>query len=157
MPLGGHALEQGDLHMFSRSSGNLRGRATAPSPVPLARIASDQGECDVVVTRDHEYFVLSGVCVAVRERSSGRFVRQDLSSGVASLHRGSIAPHANGSGRTSPSKVGETVRNMPRIGEWLCLERGGTVHYVGPVLGCERRRLPSRRIVEPVLRKARLD
>lgn len=142
--------------MFSRGSGNLRSRAAVPS-LALARAAREQAECDVVVTRDHEYFVLSGVCVAVRERSSGRFVRQDLSSGVASLHRGYIVPDANTAGRSGDSKVGETVRNMPRIGEWLCLERGGTVHYVGPVLGCERRRLPARRIVEPVLRRARLD
>jgi hypothetical protein len=132
--------------MFSRDSGSLRGRSPAPA-LPLARAASESAECDVVVTREHEYFVLRGVCIAVRERSSGRFVRQDLSSGVASLHSGGAAPE----------RASETVRNMPRIGEWLCLERGGTVHYVGPVLGCERRRLPSRRIVEPVLRRARLD
>lgn len=131
--------------MFSRDSGSLRGRGAAPA-LPLAKAASESAECDVVVTREHEYFVLRGVCIAVRERSSGRFVRQDLSSGVASLHR-----------RTAAHDACETVRNMPRIGEWLCLERGGTVHYVGPVLGCERRRLPSRRIVEPVLRRARLD
>jgi hypothetical protein len=51
----------------------------------------------------------------------------------------------------------EKVRNLPRVGEWLCLERGGALHYVGPVLGCERRRMPSRRIVSGVMRKARLD
>jgi len=51
----------------------------------------------------------------------------------------------------------ERVRSLPRIGEWLCLERGGALHYVGPVLGCERRRMPSRRIVSGVMRRARLD
>jgi len=142
--------------MFSRGSGNVRSRAVAAVP-PVVRVAHEQAECDVVITRDHEYFVLSGICVAVRERHSGRFVRQDLSSGVASLHRGYVAPHATASARSGESKIGETVRNMPRIGEWLCLERGGTVHYVGPVLGCERRRLPSPRIIQPVLRRARLD
>lgn len=142
--------------MFSRDSRNLRSRSVA-AVAPVVRAAREQAECDVVITRQHEYFVLSGVCIAVRERISGRFVRQDLSSGVASLHRGYITPHATEGGRSGELEAGENARSLPRIGEWLCLERGGTVHYLGPVVGCARRRLPSPRIVEPVLRRARLD
>jgi len=122
---------------FGKSRGPIVAgiRPTSDAPVTI------EPDCDVVLTRDHEYFVLQGLCVAVRERASGRFVRQDLANGVASLHRG---------------QANELVRNVPRIGEWLCLERGGVLHYVGPVIGCERRRLPSHRIVAPVLRRAKL-
>jgi hypothetical protein len=120
-------------------SGSVRGKVAAAARQSTDDSSTVEPECDVVLTRDHEYFVLKGVCIAVRERASGRFVRQDLSIGVASIH---------------PREV---VRGMPRTGEWLCLERGGTLHYVGTVLGCERRRSPSRRIVAPVLRRANLD
>ena len=121
------------------SSGSARSR----SAVVTGRSVVDPGaggpECDVVVTWEHEYFVLKGVCVAVRERCSGRFVRQDLSTGVVSI------------------QARETVRGMPRAGEWLCLERGGALSYVGPVIACERRQMPAPRIVAPVIRRAKLD
>lgn len=116
----------------------------------------DAPECDVVLTRDHEYYVHAGICIAVRERSSGRYVRQDLSIGIASIRRGFIP--TNEALSTDPAQLDarEKVRSLPRIGEWLCLERGGALHYVGPVIGCERRRMPSRRIVSGVMRRARI-
>ena len=153
------ALPKGERNMSFRSSGNLRGKAPGV-PTHVVPGTLDDRTCDVVLTREHEYFVLNGVCIAVRERSTGRYVRQDLSIGVASLHTGRIPPHVKGAPRLAIRELlsaRETVRNMPRVGEWLCLERGGALHYIGPVVGCERRCMPSRRIVEPVLRKAKLD
>lgn len=97
------------------------------------QVPRDAPECDVVLTRDHEYYVLNGICIAVRERSSGRYLREDRSIGTA-----------------------DKMRSLPRIGEWLCLERAGVLHYEGPVLGRERRAMPSPRIVSGVLRRARL-
>lgn len=144
--------------MVFRSWGSSRNKAAnAPSPATAA-LGFDQPECDVVLTRIHEYYVLNGICIAVRDRATGRYVRQDLSIGVASLHRGAIP---NGvrlpTIDSDDADQHELVRDLPRAGEWLCLERGGALHYVGPVLGCERRRMPSRRIVSGVIRKARLD
>jgi hypothetical protein len=110
-----------------------------------------------VLTRDHEYYVLRGICIAVRERASGRYVRQDLRIGVASIHRGDVPRHVRLPLDATHFDMRERVRTLPRAGEWLCLERGGALHYVGPVIGCEKRRMPSRRIVSEVLRRARLD
>src|SRR5689334_11914554 len=132
--------------MVFRSWGSSRSRTTSSSVLPTTEVGFDPPECDVVLTRDHEYFVLQGICIAVRDRASGRYARQDPAMGVASLRRGPVHPRVQ-----MPASGGaderDRVRSLPRIGEWLCLERGGTLHYVGPVIGCERRRLPSRRIV----------
>jgi hypothetical protein len=119
--------------------------------------ALEQPECDVVLTIDHEYYVLRGVCIAVRERSSGRYVRQNLTIGIASIHTGQLPQHVRLPLDVKDLEIRERVRSLPRTGEWLCLERGGALHYVGPVTGCERRRMPSRRIVSQVMRRARLD
>jgi hypothetical protein len=124
---------------------------------PATQTVLEQPECDVVLTRDHEYYVLRGICIAVRERVSGRYVRQDVSVGVASVHHGDIPRGVRMPAPREGFDVRERVRSMPRIGEWLCLERGGALHYVGPVIGCERRRMPSRRIVSAVIRRAHLD
>jgi len=138
--------------------GSSRSRSAREMVHVIAEVGLDQAECDVVLTRDHEYYVLNGICIAVRERASGRYVRQDLSIGVASLHRGNVPRGVRMPEHDAAAlDLREKVRGMPRIGEWLCLERGGALHYVGPVLGCERRRMPSRRIVSGVMRKARLD
>jgi len=140
------------------SWGSSRSRLVRETVHVVSEVGLDQPECDVVLTRDHEYYVLNGICIAVRERTSGRYVRQDLSTGVASLHRGEIPRGVRMAQRDAVGvDLHERVRSLPRIGEWLCLERGGALHYVGPVLGCERRRMPSRRIVSGVMRRARLD
>lgn len=141
--------------MFFRSWGSSRG--TSKTGVQPAAVGLEQAECDVVLTRDHEYYVLRGVCVAVRERVSGRYVRQDLRIGVASIHRGQVPQHVRLPLDSMRLDMRERIRTLPRAGEWLCLERGGALHYVGPVIGCEKRRMPSRRIVSEVMRRARLD
>lgn len=107
-------------------------------------------ECDVVLTQDHEYYVWKGTCIAVRERASGRFIRQASAMGVASVHRGRVP-------RSSAFHHDVSMLDLPRSGEWLCLERNGVLHYVGPVLGCERRRVPQRRIVASTLRRPLSD
>lgn len=140
------------------SWGSSRSRLARESVHAVSAVGLDQPECDVVLTRDHEYYVLKGICIAVRERTSGRYVRQDLSIGVASLHHGPIPRGVRMAGLDALGfDVNERLGSLPRIGEWLCLERGGALHYVGPVLGCERRRMPSRRIVSGVMRRAHLD
>lgn len=142
--------------MFFRSGGSSRG-TSQPMVVGPAEAGFDQAECDVVLTHDHEYYVLRGVCIAVRERTSGRYVRQDLRIGVASIHRGAVPQQVRLPIDSLRLDMRERVRTLPRAGEWLCLERGGALHYVGPVIRCEKRRMPSRRIVSQVLRRARLD
>lgn len=144
--------------MFFRSWGSSRSSTTSHAEVlDATEDGLEQPECDVVLTRDHEYYVLRGVCIAVRERTSGRYVRQNLATGVASIHKGRVPQHVRLPLDVTSLEMRERVRSLPRVGEWLCLERGGALHYVGPVIGCERRRMPSRRIVSQVLRRARLD
>jgi hypothetical protein len=148
---------KGGKNMFFRSWGSSRSRAMRMPIVIDEQVPLDAPECDVVLTRDHEYYVHSGICIAVRERSSGRYIRQDHSLGVASIRRGILPSSESPPARAAQLDAREKVRSMPRVGEWLCLERGGTLHYVGPVIGCERRRMPSRRIVSGVMRRARIS
>jgi hypothetical protein len=107
-------------------------------------------ECDVIVTEENEYYVWRGNCIAVRARASGRFIRQDNRMGIASLHRGQVP-------RASTMHCDSSLQALPRVGEWLCLERAGVLHCVGRVLGCERRRAPQRRILASTLRRSLSD
>jgi hypothetical protein len=132
--------------MFLRSPAVRHGGSQSAG----SQLDHEPKECDVIVTKDHDYYVWKGSCIAVRSRASGRFVRQDHGMGIASLHRGR-AP------RSSTMSRDTTMQELPRAGEWLCLERGGVLHYVGPVLGCEKRRAPQRRIVASALRRALAD
>jgi hypothetical protein len=113
-----------------------------------------QQDCEVIITRNHEYYVSDGVCFAERERSSGRYRERSSSVGVA-------RPQALGSGREHERHaqnasfvpesseypmtsvraltIAESAGCVPRVGEWLCLRTSGSLWCTGPVLAVERR------------------
>lgn len=88
----------------------------------------------VFVTRNTEYHLRSGVCVAVKDRQSGEFLRahlalsQRIHGGLRFTRAGGI--HAN--------------LGMPDVGESLFFHASGRDLVTSPVLSVER---PEREVV----------
>jgi hypothetical protein len=88
----------------------------------------------VFVTRNTEYHVRRGVCIAVKDRRSGEWLRAHLA--LRNRIHGGIRFNRSGGILPNPG--------FPRIGESLFFHAGGRDLVTSPILSVER---PERAIV----------
>jgi len=146
---GGFDDRTGDSMTESNSMAQA-GRLAAPGT--LQNLFQEQRECEVIITRNREYYVSDGICFAERDRTTGLCSERSASIGVARAHADPFHDEERSAQNASwiPPVPDEATSiyaltitmplgRSPRVGEWLCMQHRGGYRCTGPVLSVERR------------------